>query len=53
MKKQKHLHNTLGSVQDINFDFVTNYWNINNGEERITGITKCCIKLVKILGCGT
>ncbi len=25
------------SVQDINFDFVTNYWNINNGEERITG----------------
>ena len=25
------------SVQDINFDFVTNYWNINNGEEKITG----------------
>ena len=25
------------SVQDINYDFVTNYWNINNGEEKITG----------------
>ena len=25
------------SVQDINFDFVRNYWNINNGEECITG----------------
>jgi len=25
------------SVQDINFDFVQNYWNINNGEETITG----------------
>ena len=25
------------SVQDINFDFVQNYWNINNGEEKITG----------------
>ena len=25
------------SVQDINFDFVRSYWNINNGEEKITG----------------
>jgi len=25
------------SVQDINFDFVRSYWNINNGEEMITG----------------
>ena len=25
------------SIQDINFDFVQSYWNINNGEERITG----------------
>jgi len=25
------------SVQDINFDYVQNYWNINNGEEKITG----------------
>jgi len=25
------------SVQDINFDFSYNYWNINNGQELITG----------------
>jgi len=25
------------SVQDINFDFAYNYWNINNGSEMITG----------------
>ena len=25
------------SVQDINFDFAHNYWNINNGSELITG----------------
>ena len=25
------------SVQDINFDFSYNYWNINNGQEMITG----------------
>ena len=25
------------SVQDINFDFAYNYWNINNGQEMITG----------------
>ena len=25
------------SVQDINFDFAYNYWNINNGSELITG----------------
>jgi len=25
------------SVQDINFDFAYNYWNINDGQEKITG----------------
>ena len=25
------------SVQDINFDFAYNYWNINDGDELITG----------------
>ena len=25
------------SVQDINFDYAQNYWNINNGLEKITG----------------
>ena len=25
------------SVQDINFDFAHNYWNINDGQEKITG----------------
>ena len=36
-KKTETFTQHSASVQDINFDFAYNYWNINNGLEKITG----------------
>ena len=46
-KKTETFTQHSASVQDINFDFAFNYWNINDGQEMITGEHEMLYKPLK------